>query len=208
MNPHFIFNCLTSIQQLIFSGEIAASDKYIAGLAKLIRITLNNSSRSFVCIADEVDYLSSYLSLEKMRFKEKIDYELVVDASIDQSAVLIPPMLIQPYVENALQHGLWNKTGPGGFISVKMDIVEDSLVVTVGDNGVGRREAALKKAIQLKGYPSKGMSLTEDRIAILNRLYEGTTSIEIIDLADDSGEPAGTRIVIRLPLFTEQSLYS
>jgi hypothetical protein len=208
MNPHFIFNCLTSIQQLIFSGEIAASDKYIAGLAKLIRITLNNSSRSFVCIADEVDYLSSYLSLEKMRFKEKIDYELVVDASIDQSAVLIPPMLIQPYVENALQHGLWNKPGPKGFISVKMDIAEDSLIVTVGDNGIGRREAALKKAIQLKGHSPKGMSLTEDRIAILNRLYEGTTSIEIIDLADDSGGPAGTRIVIRLPLFREQFLYS
>jgi len=214
MNPHFIFNCLSSIQQFIFAGDTAGSNKYISGLARLIRMTLNNSSRSFVCIGDEVDYLSSYLALEKMRFKEKIDYEVVVDGAIDKDTVLIPPMLIQPHVENALLHGLAPRThGPGastggkGFVSVKMAREADMLVVTVADNGVGRK-AAFQKSIGPMAHSSKGMSLTEDRISTMNKLYGGAASIVITDLKDEAGAPAGTRVVITLPLFQEQSLYS
>jgi ligand-binding sensor domain-containing protein len=207
MNPHFIFNCLNSIQQFIFAGNTAGANQYVTGLARLIRMTLNNSSRSLVSIEEEVDYLSSYLSMEKMRFKDKIDYLLTVDASIDQSAVLIPPMLIQPYVENGLQHGLANKPAGKGFIGIKINIHEDALIVTIEDNGIGRGGAAAKKTIELPGYPSKGMSLTEDRIGILNKLSGSNTRVEIIDLKDDTGAPAGTRIVIQLPLFQENSLY-
>ena len=208
MNPHFIFNCLTSIQKFIFSGEIAASNKYITGLAKLIRTTLINSSRSFVSIAEEIDYLSSYLSLEKMRFKDRMDYEIVVDPAIDRGAVLIPPMLIQPYVENALLHGLGDGTRGTGSLRVTMEKVGERLVVTVEDNGVGRREAALKRTIRVRGDFSKGMALTADRIAILNKLDDGATSQEIVDLVDEAGGPAGTRVVLRLPLFREQAFYS
>jgi sensor histidine kinase YesM len=201
MNPHFIFNCLTSIQKFIFNGEIALSNKYITGLAKLIRVTLINSSRNFVSVGEEVEYLSSYLSLEKMRFKEKIDFDITVDAGIDRAAVLIPPMLIQPYVENALVHGLGD--GRSGFLRVKMEKADGRLVVTVEDNGIGRQAAAEKRIIRVTGDSSKGMSLTEDRIAILNGLYEGGASQEIVDLVDEEGRAAGTRVVIRLPLFGE-----
>lgn len=206
MNPHFIFNCLTSIQKFIFNGEIAASNKYITGLARLIRMTLINSSRSFVSVGEEVAYLFSYLSLEKMRFKEKIDYEIVVDACIDKAEVLIPPMLIQPHVENALLHGLGDGVRGPGFLRVTIEKTEDALIVTVEDNGVGRQVAAREKTLWIKGDSSKGMSLTEDRIAILNRLYQGTASQEIVDLLDEAGCPRGTRVVIRLPLFKEQSV--
>ncbi|HVS98677.1 MAG TPA: histidine kinase [Puia sp.] len=206
MNPHFIFNCLNSIQQSIFSGDTASANSYIAGLARLIRMTLHNSSRSFVHIDDEIDYLSSYLQLEKMRFKEKIDYEITIDPSIDRAAALIPPMLIQPYVENSLVHGLGPKKAGKGRIAIRIDKVGSRLIVTIEDNGVGRDAAAA--AAQPAGHPSVGMALTKDRIDILNKLYERPFSITVADLKDDHDRPTGTRIVIDLPLFLEQTLYS
>ena len=207
MNPHFIFNCLHSVQKYIFDGDTTGANKYIAGLAKLIRITLQNSSKAFVCIEDEVDYLSSYLSLEKIRFKDKIDYQLVIDSSIDRSATLIPPMLIQPYVENSLQHGLPHKEGEKGLISIRMNKDNQSLVVTVEDNGVGIKKAAAKKDLSPIEHQSKGMTLTKDRIGLMNKLYGGNTHVEVMDLTDETGHSKGTRITIRLPLFSEQSLY-
>jgi sensor histidine kinase YesM len=110
-------------------------------------------------------------------------------------------MLIQPYVENALVHGLGD--GRSGFLRVKMEKADGRLVVTVEDNGIGRQAAAEKRIIRVTGDSSKGMSLTEDRIAILNGLYEGGASQEIVDLVDEEGRAAGTRVVIRLPLFGE-----
>ena len=208
MNPHFLFNCLNSIQLLISSGDTAGSNAYIAGLARLVRLTLHNSSRTFVPIGDEVDYLSSYLSLEKLRFKEKIDYAIVVDPAIDRMMLSIPPMLIQPYVENALLHGLPPKKGGKGFIRIHLHIAGDQLVVTIEDNGIGRRAAGAQKAGEPTGYPSKGMSLTEDRIGIMNTVYAGDAGIEIIDLEDGAGEPAGTRITLRLPLLRREQAYS
>lgn len=207
MNPHFIFNCLNSIQQSIFTGDTMSANSYIAGLAGLIRMTLNNSSRTFVLVKEEADYLSSYLELEKMRFKDKIDYEITVDPSIDQSNVLIPPMLIQPYVENSLHHGLQYKEGGSGHISIRMDRQGDLLVVTVEDNGVGRTHKKGKMTADYHGHSPKGMSLTEDRIVILQALYENNIGIEIIDLLDVSAAPAGTRILIRLPFFQENEMF-
>ncbi|HEY4111641.1 sensor histidine kinase [Puia sp.] len=208
MNPHFIFNCLSSIQKFIFNGEIEASNKYIAGLARLIRMTLINSSKSLVSIGEEIDYLSSYLSLEKMRFKEMIGYSIEVDPAIDRSAVLIPPMLVQPHVENALIHGLGDATHGVGFLRVAIEKADGQLVVTVEDNGIGRPEAAQRRIIRIQGDSPKGMSLTGDRIAMLNKLYGGAASQTIIDLLDDQGCPVGTRVTLRLPLFCEQALYS
>jgi ligand-binding sensor domain-containing protein len=212
MNPHFIFNCLNSIQLYIFNGDITASNKYIAGLGKLIRMTLNNSSRSFVSLADEADYLSSYLSLEKMRFEDKIDYELVMEDIADPSTVLLPPMLIQPFVENALQHGLAPKPGDKGFISIRIQRDNEKLIITVNDNGIGRQASAARKKTGLKGnikeYSSKGMALTEDRLDIINKLYKGAAAIEVSDLTGHNNTPAGTSVVITLPLFQEEHFYS
>lgn len=212
MNPHFIFNCLNSIQQYIFSGDLTTSNKYIAGLGKLIRMTLNNSSRSFVSLADEADYLTSYLALEKMRFKDKIDYRLEIENIIDPSTVLLPPMLVQPFVENALQHGLQHKAGGKGMVHVKVKQEKEKLKITIEDNGIGRKAAAVRKNTglkeYLKEYSSKGMVLTEDRIEIMNKLYKGDTSIEISDIIDASHSPAGTCVVITLPFFQEHDLYS
>jgi sensor histidine kinase YesM len=175
-------------------------------------MTLNNSSRSFVSLAEEADYLSSYLLLEKMRFEDKIDYELVIEKTIDPATVLLPPMLVQPFVENALHHGLQHKTSGKGLVSIKVQREKEHLMIIITDNGIGRKAAAIRKKTglkeYLKEYTSKGVTLTEDRIEIMNKLYKRTTSVEISDVLDDKNAPIGTSVIVLLPFFQEQDLYS
>jgi hypothetical protein len=201
MNPHFIFNCLNSIQQYIFDQDIFAANKYISGFAKLIRATLQNSSKPFISLPDEISYLSGYLSLEKLRFKEKMDYSIEVDQEINDETYIIPPMLIQPYVENSMRHGLRHKVEGKGFITIKFRKAGDRLFVTVEDNGIGRKKAGSFKTREHIEYQSKGMSLTADRIRMMNAKYSDSILIDVIDLGDDTGKPTGTRVVMEFPLF-------
>jgi LytS/YehU family sensor histidine kinase len=200
MNPHFIFNCLNSIQQYIFDQDVFAANKYIAGFARLIRATLQNSSKAFIPLADEIDFLSGYLSLEKIRFKEKMDYFIEVDPELDHAHCIIPPMLIQPYVENSMRHGLRHKTGGKGYIRLNFRRTGSRLSVIVEDNGIGRKGAAAFKTREHIEYQSKGMSLTADRIRMFNERHREPIRIEVIDLEDESGHPLGTRVVMDIPL--------
>ena len=201
MNPHFIFNCLNSIQQYIFAQDIFAANKYITGFAKLIRATLNNSTRTFIPLSEEADYLTSYLSLEKLRFKDKMDYFIDVDPGIDRDGVLIPPMLIQPYVENSMRHGLRHKTEGKGYIRIQLMQMDSQLVVIVEDNGIGRERAAQYKTGEHIEYQSKGMTLTAERIRMMNAGNEERITVEVIDLKDAQDRAAGTRVTISFPLF-------
>lgn len=200
MNPHFIFNCLNSIQQYIFAQDIFAANKYITGFARLIRATLNNSTRTFIFLSEEVDYLNSYLSLEKLRFKEKMDYFIDIDSGIDSQGVLIPPMLIQPYVENSMRHGLRHKTDGKGYIRIKIAQTGNHLVVVVEDNGIGREKSAQYKTGEHIEYQSKGMTLTADRIRMMNAANEDGIKVEVIDLKDSHDRASGTRVAISFPL--------
>jgi ligand-binding sensor domain-containing protein len=200
MNPHFIFNCLSSIQQLIFEKDEALANKYIVGLARLIRATLNNSSKPLISVQEEINYLSTYLTLEKLRFKEKMNFSIEVAPDIDQTATLIPPMLTQPYAENSMRHGLRHKTDGNGFISVELGIVGENLVVSIRDNGIGREKAALYKTREHIEYQSKGMVLTTDRIRMINALYDRRIEVQVVDLLED-GQPGGTLVILTLPLF-------
>lgn len=203
MNPHFIFNCLNSIQQYIFDQDIFAANKYITGFSRLIRATLHNSSQSFITLADEVAYLYTYLSLEKLRFKEKMDYSIEVAPEINQENLMIPPMMIQPYVENSMRHGLRHKTNDKGRIWVRMSLTASRLTIVIEDNGIGREKAASYKTAEHIEYQSKGMSLTADRIGLMNTLYGEGIGVEVIDLKDDSGRPSGTRVVMKFPKFVK-----
>jgi hypothetical protein len=200
MNPHFIFNCLSSIQQLIFEKDEALANKYIVGLARLIRATLNNSSKPLISVHEEINYLSTYLTLEKLRFKEKMNFSIEVAPDIDQAATLIPPMLTQPYAENSMRHGLRHKTDGNGYIRVELGIVGENLVVAIRDNGIGREKAAHYKTHEHIEYQSKGMVLTTDRIRMINALYDRRIAVQVIDLMED-GQPAGTLVILTLPLF-------
>lgn len=203
MNPHFIFNCLNSIQQYIFDQDIFAANKYITGFAKLIRGTLQNSAQALIPLADETAYLSAYLSLEKLRFKEKMDYSIETNMLAKEKGkeIFIPPMLIQPYVENSMRHGLRHKTDGPGHILIRFALLEDQLTVHVEDNGVGRERAALYKTREHIEYQSKGMSLTEDRIRLINSVYGDNISIEVTDLKNELDQPTGTRVILQFPKF-------
>jgi len=201
MNPHFIFNCLSSIQQYLFNQNPLEANKYLTGFARLIRATLNNSSRPFITLAAEIDYLSTYLSLEKLRFKEKMDYRVQVDPSIDIEQWIIPPMLIQPFVENAMRHGLRHKTDGKGYIYIRFMSVGGDLEVLVEDNGIGRQQAAAYKTREHIEYQSRGMNLTADRIRLINVKYNNRIGIKVTDLTNDSGLGTGTRVVMQFPLF-------
>ncbi|HET6254681.1 MAG TPA: histidine kinase [Puia sp.] len=209
MNPHFIFNCLTSVQQYIVDQDILSANKYITGLARLIRLTLHNSSLAFIRLADEIDYLSAYMSLEKLRFKQKMDYSIEIDPQIPQSAYYIPPMLIQPYIENSIRHGLRHRKAGMGYIRlrIRQDILLDrrGLTVIVEDNGIGRERSAQYKTAEHIEYQSKGMTMTAERIRIINATYGGNIQVKVIDLKDASGEPAGTRVVMQFRIFDHPS---
>jgi ligand-binding sensor domain-containing protein/two-component sensor histidine kinase len=201
MNPHFIFNCLNSIQQNIFGQDIFTANKYISGLAKLIRATLQNSTLPFISLAEEVEFLSTYLSLEKLRFKDKMEYSVIVDPGIDKHSLLIPPMILQPYVENSMRHGLRHKTEGKGYIRIEISQDGERLKISIEDNGIGREKAARYKTTEHIEYQSKGMSLTADRIRIMNTAYGKDINVEVTDLEDGKGLAAGTRVIIQFLLF-------
>jgi ligand-binding sensor domain-containing protein len=201
MNPHFIFNCLNSIQQFIFDQDIFAANKYISGFSRLIRATLQNSTKSFIPLADEISYLTDFLTLEKLRFKDKMDYIIDVDPALHAGSCIIPPMLVQPFVENSMRHGLRHKQEAKGHIHVSFRKAGNRLEVVIQDNGIGRKKAARYKTSEHIEYQSKGMSLTADRMRMISAKYNDPIETEVFDLEDDSGRAAGTRVVIKFPFF-------
>ncbi|HUB60752.1 MAG TPA: histidine kinase, partial [Puia sp.] len=201
MNPHFIFNCLNSIQQFVFDKDMMATNEYISGFARLIRATLNNSTRALITVAEEVEYLSNYLSLEKMRFKNKMHYNIVLDPDLDAETNLLPPMLLQPYVENSVRHGLRHKTAGQGFIEIRFWREDERVIITIRDNGIGRKKAMEYRTNEHIEYQSKGMTLTSNRIQMIQRLYKCDIRVEVQDLVDSLGQPEGTCIRLSFPTF-------
>lgn len=198
MNPHFIFNCLNSIQNFIISRDLKATNEYLTGFADLIRQTLHNSEKGTLSLHNEIRYLERYLELEKMRFGNSFSYSIEVNGELDLDATSIPPMILQPYVENSIRHGV--RYIQNGHITVRFSMDADGLRCMVEDNGIGRKKAMEYRSINMHvEYQSKGMSLTADRIDALNRQFMESVIISITDLFNENNLPAGTRIVIHFP---------
>lgn len=195
MNPHFIFNTLNSIQHYIAVNDFKNSNKYIAKFAKLIRNILHLSEKNAITIQEEIDILIMYMDLEKMRFDEQFDYKIEISNKIDKDYDEIPSMLLQPYVENAIWHGLMNK-GKKGVIKIKIQLEDDFLCCSVEDNGIGRKKSAEIKAKRNIKQKSVGMSITKERLDIISN---HKVNVETIDLIDEHGRALGTRIMIRIP---------
>lgn len=200
MNPHFIFNCISSIQHFIFTNELETCNDYLARFARLIRQTLDNSEKTAIQLSEEIKYLENYLSLEQMRFAGKFTYQISVSPEIHTDFIYLPSMLLQPYVENSIRHGVRNRRDHQGKINIGFSIRENALVCRIEDNGVGRKMADTLKGSGHIEYQSRGMSLTSDRIHAINHTYGENTDISITDLVGENGESAGTRILIRFPL--------
>ena len=200
MNPHFIFNSLNAIQECILTNKVDAAYEYLSKFSKLQRMVLNNSSKEFIPLSSELEMLRLYLSLEALRFRQSFTYRIEVDDYIDTDDLNVPSMLIQPYVENAIWHGLRNKTGEK-LIAVVCKEEDGVLIITIDDNGVGRTEAALIKAKKLgsEQLESKGTVLTEQRINLLAAKYKAKIYVNTIDKINQEKEASGTTVIIMLP---------
>jgi LytS/YehU family sensor histidine kinase len=161
-----------------------------------MRVVLDNSKRKEIPINDEIKAITLYLDLEKLRFKNKFDYKIEVGEGLDPSYDEIPSMLIQPYLENAILHGINNKHGKG-FINVKLDLEGENIVCRIEDDGVGRKRAAELSKKRSKEHKSQGMSITRDRLSIINRVNESDLSVVVEDIYE--GENTGTRVKIYVP---------
>jgi tetratricopeptide (TPR) repeat protein len=202
MNPHFIFNTLNSIQYYVFQNDKISSNNYMTKFASLIRKTLENSRHTEISIKEELDALHLYLELEVLRFKEKFEWTIRVDEEIDTLAYKIPTMLIQPYVENAITHGLMNKENGKGFLHVELQLQNDHILCTVEDNGIGRAKAMEIKLQKNNNHQSMGTNITESRLKLVNELYGKSMKVVYTDLMNDSGDPAGTKVEINIPIIT------
>lgn len=197
MNPHFIFNTLNSIQNFISKNESKDASIYLSKFAKLMRATLANTKRQRISLKDEIETLTLYLELEQLRLNNKFSYEILVDETIDTQYEQIPSMLIQPYVENAIWHGISHKEGNGIIRIQFLPENEHLLKCVVEDNGIGRENAIKLK--QNTTSPSFGMNITKERVELLNSLNGNQLSVKINDLKINN-QPAGTRVELYVPI--------
>ena len=210
MNPHFIFNCLNSIQLFTAQNNIDKASNYLSKFSRLIRLVLENSRSEKVTLENELESLRLYIELEAMRFRDKFSYTISVAPSIDQGYVQIPPLLLQPFVENAIWHGLMHKE-EGGKVTITVEPqyittistnLQDimAIQVTITDDGVGREKSAEFKSKSVTKTKSFGMKVTAERIELINQLYKTETKVQIIDLKDTNGQASGTTIIIEIPV--------
>jgi LytS/YehU family sensor histidine kinase len=198
MNHNFIFNALNSIQTFMMKRETEQALSYLSRFARLIRNVLDNSQLNSIPISKELKMLENYLELEKLRFGDQFSYDITVDDALDADFTDIPTMILQPFVENAIWHGLLHKKGDGR-LSITFYQQEGSLLCVIQDNGIGRERAAAQRQ-QGDEHHSRGLQITRDRLALYNRRFNLDKTFDIEDLYDETGQSCGTRVNVWFPL--------
>jgi ligand-binding sensor domain-containing protein/two-component sensor histidine kinase len=200
MNPHFIFNCLNSIKSLIQQHNEEKSVIYLTTFSKLIRTLFNNADKKEISLYDEVETCNLYLQLEAMRLDAKFKYSINLDHEIDLKSILVPALIIQPLIENAIWHGIVPKDNTG---RVDLNVTRDNgnIEIAIDDDGIGREASKLNKAKANIGHQSKGVNLTRSRLEIDNLLQQREARLVIIDKKDKEGKTAGTKVVLSFPEF-------
>jgi tetratricopeptide (TPR) repeat protein len=198
MNPHFIFNSLSSIQHLIMEEEPDKASIYLAKFSTLVRNILNGSVQEYITIENEIKTIESYLTLQKIRYVKKFDFTIDVDPKIEIESLTIPPMLAQPFIENSIEHGMKHKKEKGN-VDIRFRLACDWIIIEVEDDGIGRKKAAEIKSKQTLSYQSMATSITHDRLMVLNKKLKKKISLHIIDLKNVSGEATGTKVVLKIP---------
>ncbi len=203
MNPHFIFNSLNSINRYVMQNDRLTASEYIAKFGKLMRNVLDNSKYKSISLQQELETLELYLELEKLRFEDKFEYRVHIDEEVDISSIQIPPMLLQPFAENSIWHGLMHKQEKG-LLLIKVSMLPDGILeITIEDDGIGRAKATELRSKKNTRH-SHGMQLTTDRIRLLNELYRQENRIIVNDLIADDGTAAGTRVKLQIQLKKEK----
>jgi len=199
MNRHFIFNSLNAIQFYINREDKRAANKYLSSFAKLIRKNLDSTSQAWVTLADELERLELYLSLEHMRFKEKFSYHIEVEAPIKIEEVKVPAMMLQPFVENSIWHGILPKEEPGQ-VRIEVKAVAGRLRIRIEDDGIGIEVSRQKKGSMLPDHESKGMDITHHRLRLYGEMTGSDFEVQGPTQLDGPDGALGTRIDLFIPL--------
>jgi tetratricopeptide (TPR) repeat protein len=199
MNPHFIFNSLNSINRFILQSNKALASEYLTKFSRLVRLILQNSEAALIPLESELESLQLYLELEAVRFDHQFDYKITIGNELDVSIIKLPPLIIQPYVENAIWHGLMHKEEKGHLV-VELFEQDDMLFCKITDDGIGRKKASELKSKSASSHKSMGMRITADRIAILQQKKQFDTNIKITDLVLPDGSAGGTEVLLKIPV--------
>ena len=197
INPHFISNSLNAIESLVNLDQKDAASKYIIHFSRLSRQILNGSREANTTLAEEIKMLEHFLALEQLRFRDKLNYRIDVEEDIKPELLVLPSLILQPYVENAIWHGIKPKEGPG-LLQIKVRKTDKELHCSIEDDGIGRAKAAELKAASVLKQKSIGMQINHERLQAAGKMKGSRLNIE--DLFDAQGNPAGTRVFLRLPL--------
>ena len=201
MNPHFIFNCLSSINRFIFKNDNKLASDYLTRFSRLIRMVLMNSSKKLITLEDELEMLRLYLDLERLRFKDAFDYTVATTNIVDVGNIFIPPLLLQPFCENAVWHGLMHKETKGHLNVIISEVInenEKTLHCVIEDDGIGRQKATELKSKSAENEKSMGLKITTERLALLNKENNFSTFYKIEDVLNERNQVAGTRVQIKI----------
>lgn len=197
MNPHFIFNSLNSIRYYILKEDSEKASDYITAFSKLLRMILQHSREKTIKLEDELDALRLYIEFERTRFENKFDFSIDVAEDVDVADIPIQPLLIQPFVENSIWHGLLHKDGIGHLL-VQVFMKDQFLMVIVEDDGIGRGKSREYNSAKSSTYKSMGMQITKDRLRMMAKVQNSNSGYEIVDLVNTDGTPAGTRVILKI----------
>ncbi|MDY0104588.1 MAG: histidine kinase [Lentimicrobium sp.] len=199
MNPHFIYNSLSCIQSFILSHEPEMANKYLAHFAKLMRKILNSTTKELVALEDEIITVENYMELQKVRFPDKFDFVIKVDNALDTATLLIPPMIAQPFIENAIEHGIKHKETKG-LIEINFRLNTGFFIYEIRDDGVGREKAKELQMNKEMGHKSMATTITSERLKAFNRKRNNKIAICIMDHKNETGIGCGTSVIFKIPL--------
>lgn len=199
MNPHFIFNSLTSIQSFIIRSDATMASKYLNSFARLIRLILESSRHDYISLKNEIDILNYYLDIQKMRFSDNFNFSFEIDPDLDLERIKIPPMLAQPFIENSIEHGIQHLEKMGE-LNIKFVKKEARLMIELRDNGIGREASEKLNKDNIFASKSLSTAIINDRLTALNKYAKDIISYNIIDLKDEQNEATGTQVIISIPI--------
>lgn len=188
MNPHFIFNCLSSLKSYVEKNETEKASLHISKFSKLLRQVLDQAKSDFITLDAELDTLQRYVALEQMRYKN-FNFQVEIAPDVPLQEIKIPPLIIQPFVENAIWHGLQYKTNGEGLLQLQVSMLHDKCQIVIEDNGIGRA-ASMNTKKRMNLHQSHGLNVTAERIALFHLKYQNDARIDIIDLEDVEGKAA------------------
>jgi sensor histidine kinase YesM len=199
MNPHFIFNSLNSIKRMILDNEKQNASRYLSKFAQMIRLTLNHSKETFITLQQNIEYLHAYLEMEQLRFDDSFAFHIQTNNNLDEEETLIPSLMIQPLVENAIWHGLMHQVGEK-HISIRFHQNDDNIICSIEDNGIGINESERLKSINKQPHRSVGLDNLRNRIKIMNEKFEMNCTLDIVDRGEKDNHQRGTLAVLKFKI--------